>query len=178
MNLWHDISIGENVPEEFNCIIEVPKGSHNKYEIDKETGLIKLERVNYGAAAYAFDYGFAPQTLWEDGDALDVILLTTYPLHPGILANVRPVALMEMTDTGESDNKIIAVPADDRRWDDVKGLADLNKHNLKEFKDFFENLKNLKGKPAVVTVHGFKDKSEAIEAIKKSQELYKAKFSK
>lgn len=178
MNLWHDISIGKDAPEEFNCIIEVPKGSHNKYEIDKETGLIKLDRVNYGAAAYAFDYGFVPQTLWEDGDALDVILLTTYPLNPGILVNVRPVALMEMTDTGESDNKIIAVPADDRRWDDVKDLADINKHNLKEFKDFFENLKNLKGKPAVVTVHDFKEKSEALKAIKHSQELYKAKFSK
>ncbi len=178
MNLWHDISIGNNAPEEFNCIIEVPKGSHNKYEIDKETGLIKLDRANYGAAPYPFDYGFVPQTLWEDGDALDVILLTTYPVHPGILVSVRPVAIMEMTDTGDSDNKILAVPVDDRRWDDVKDLNDLNKHILKEFKDFFENLKNLKGKPAVVTVHGFKEKSEALKAINHSQELYKAKFSK
>lgn len=178
MNLWHDITIGENAPEEFNCIIEVPKGSHNKYEIDKETGLIKLDRANYGAAAYPFDYGFVPQTLWEDGDALDVILLTTYPVHPGILVSARPVALMEMTDSGESDNKIIAVPVEDRRWDDVKELSDLNKHMLKEFKDFFENLKNLKGKPATVTIHDFKEKSEALKAIEHSQKLYKDKFGK
>ena len=178
MNLWHDISIGENAPEEFNCIIEIPKGSHNKYEIDKETGLIKLDRANYGAAAYPFDYGFVPQTLWEDGDALDVVLLTTYPLNPGILVNARPVALMEVTDSGESENKIIAVPVDDRRWDDVKELSDLNKHMLKEFKDFFENIKNLKAKPAVVTIHDYKEKAEALKAIKHSQELYKNKFSK
>lgn len=178
MNLWHDIKIGEDAPEEFNCIIEVPKGSHNKYEIDKETGLIKLDRANYGAAPYPFDYGFVPQTLWEDGDALDVILLTTYPLHPGILVNARPVALMEMIDSGESDNKIIAVPVEDRRFDDIQNLADLNKHMLKEFKDFFENLKNLKGKPAIVKIEGFKEKPEAIQAIKHSQELYQNKFSK
>ena len=104
MNLWHDVTIGENVPEEFNCIIEIPKGSHNKYEIDKETGLIALDRANYNAAPYPFDYAFIPQTLWEDGDALDVVVLTTYPLNVGVLVKVRPVALMEMTDSGESDS--------------------------------------------------------------------------
>ena len=126
MNLWHDITIGKNAPEEFNCIIEISKGSHNKYEIDKETGMIKLDRANYGPAAYPFDYGFVPQTLWEDGDALDVVLLSTYPIAPGILVTVRPVAIMEMTDTEESDNKIIAVPVDDLRWEDVQDLNDLN----------------------------------------------------
>lgn len=178
MNLWHDITIGKNAPEKFNCIIEIPKGSHNKYEIDKETGLIKLDRANYGAAAYPIDYGFIPQTLWEDGDAIDVMLLSTFPIGTGILVNARPVALMEMIDDGESDYKVIAVPVDDRRWDDVNNLEDLNKHLLKEVKDFFENLKNLKGKPTVVTVKDFKDKNEAIEAIKKSQKLYSEKFGK
>lgn len=178
MNLWHDISIGENVPEEFNCIIEIPKGSHNKYEIDKETGLIKLDRANYGPAAYPFDYGFVPQTLWEDGDALDVILLSTYPVGTGILVNSRPVALMEMTDSGESDFKIIAVPVDDRRWEDVQDLKDLNQHSLREYSNFFENLKQLKGKPATVQVHGYKGKEEAMEAVKRSIELYKNKFKK
>jgi len=176
MNLWHDIAPG--TPEELNVIIEIPKGSHNKYEIDKETGLIKLDRANYGAAAYPFDYGFVPQTLWDDGDALDVMVLTTYPLAPGILVTARPVAVMEMTDSGESDYKIIAVPVDDRRWDDVQGLADLNKHNLREYQNFFETIKQLKAKPAVVEVHGFKDKDEALVAIKKSFDLYKAKFQK
>jgi inorganic pyrophosphatase len=178
MNLWHDITIGENAPEEINCIIEIPKGSHNKYEIDKETGLIKLDRANYGASAYPFDYGFVPQTLWEDGDALDVILLSTFPINTGILVNVRPVAVMEMTDDGESDYKILAVPKDDRRWDDVKDLADINKHSLREYSNFFETIKQLKAKPVVVTIHGYKGKSEAIEAIKKAQKLYADKFGK
>jgi inorganic pyrophosphatase len=158
MNLWHDISIGKNAPEEINCIIEISRGSHNKYEIDKETGLIKLDRANYGPAAYPFDYGFIPQTLWEDGDALDVILLSTFPIDSGILVNARPVAVMEMTDSGESDYKIIAVPIDDRRWEDVKDLEDLNSHSLREYANFFENIKQLKSKPAVVTIHGYKGK--------------------
>jgi inorganic pyrophosphatase len=178
MNLWHDIPLGTDAPEEINVIIEIPKGSHNKYEIDKDTGLIKLDRANYGAAAYPFDYGFAPQTLWEDGDALDIVLLTTYPLHPGILVSARPVAVMEMTDSGESDYKIIAVPVDDRRWEDVQDLQDLNAHMLREFQNFFETIKQLKAKPAVVTIHGYKGKSDALEAVKKSVELYKAKFGK
>ncbi|MEK7132650.1 MAG: inorganic diphosphatase [Patescibacteria group bacterium] len=178
MNLWHDVPLGENAPDEFNVIIEISKGSHNKYEIDKETGLIKLDRANYGAAAYPFDYGFAPQTLWEDGDALDVVVLTTYPIDPGILVSVRPVAVMEMTDSGESDYKIIAVPTEDRRWEDVQDLKDLNSHMLREFQNFFETIKQLKSKPAVVTVHGYKGHGEALEAVKKSVDLYEKQFGK
>jgi len=176
MNLWHDIPAG--TPDELNVIIEIPKGSHNKYEIDKETGLIKLDRANFGAAAYPFDYGFVPQTLWEDGDALDVIVLTTFPLAPGILVKVRPVAIMEMTDSGEDDAKIIGVPVDDRRWDDVQDLGDLNKHSLREYQNFFETIKQLKAKPAVVTVHGYKGKDETAAAFNKAIDLYKQKFSK
>src|SRR5687767_4497870 len=114
MNLWHDIDSGTK--NEINTIIEISRGSNNKYEIDKETGLIALDRVNYSAAPYPFDYGFVPKTLWDDGDALDVILLTTHPISPGILVCVRPVAVMEMIDSGESDYKIIAVPVKDKRW--------------------------------------------------------------
>ncbi len=178
MNLWHDVSIGKNIPEEFNCIIEIPKGSNNKYEIDKETGMIKLDRANYGPTAYPFDYGFVPQTLWEDGDALDVILLSTYPVPSGILVNARPIAIMEMTDSGESDHKIIAVPVDDQRWEDVKDLKDINKHSLREFADFFQTYKSLKTKQSVVTVTGYKDRNVAIDAIHKSIALYKEKFNK
>ena len=178
MNLWHDIPVGKNIPEEFNTIIEIPKGSFNKYEIDKETGLIALDRANYSYAPYPFDYGFAPQTLWEDGDALDVLVLTTFPLNPGILVKVRPVAVMDMTDSGESDYKIIAVPVDDKRWDDVQDLKDLNKHMIKEFTHFFETYKQLKGKPVVVTINGVMGKKEAMEAVTKSVEIYKQKFSK
>ncbi|MEK7509544.1 MAG: inorganic diphosphatase [Patescibacteria group bacterium] len=178
MNLWHDVPLGKNAPDEINVIIEIPRGSSNKYEIDKETGLIKLDRANYGPTPYPFDYGFAPQTLWEDGDALDVIVLSSFPIHPGILVPVRPVALMKMTDTGESDDKIIGVPVDDRRWEDVVDVGDLNKHALKEIKLFFETIKQLKKKPSVVTVHEFKGKVEALEAIKKSVKLYKEKFGR
>lgn len=178
MNLWHDISAGKKVPEEINVIIETPRGSHNKYEIDKETGLIKLDRANYNAAPYPFEYGFVPQTYWEDGDALDVMVLSTFPLFSGVLLAVRPVALMEMTDAGDPDSKIIGVPVDDRRWDDVQDVSDLNPHNLKEYKNFFETLKQLKEKPAVVTVHGFKPRAEALEAIRHGMELYAREFKK
>jgi inorganic pyrophosphatase len=178
MNLWHDVPLGENAPEEINVIIEIPKGSANKYEVDKETGLIKLDRANYSSAPYPFDYGFAPQTLWEDGDPLDVLVLTTFPLHPGILVAVRPVAVMEMIDSGESDYKVIAVPSEDKRFDDVQDLSDLNQHNLKEYQHFFETYKALKGKPATVEIKGIKGKAETLQAVKKSVELYKQKFSK
>ena len=178
MNLWHDIPLGDDVPEEINVIIEIPKGSNNKYEIDKKTGLIKLDRANYSSAAYPFDYGFAPQTLWEDNDPLDVIVLTTYPLSPGILVAVRPVAVIEMIDSGESDYKVLAVPVEDKRWEDVNDLPDLNKHMLKEFQHFFETYKVLKGKPAPVEIKGIKGKAEALEAVKKSIELYRSKYAK
>ncbi len=178
MNLWHDVTLGDDAPNEINVIIEIPKGSNNKYEVDKDTGLIKLDRANYTSAAYPFDYGFVPRTLWDDGDPLDVVVLTTYPLSPGILVAVRPVAMMDMIDSGEGDAKIIAVPVDDKRWDDVQDLADLNKHTLKEYQHFFETYKNLKGKPAVVEIRGIQGKAEAMAAIEKSQELYKQKFAK
>ncbi|HET8581347.1 MAG TPA: inorganic diphosphatase [Candidatus Paceibacterota bacterium] len=176
MNLWHDIPLGDDVPSTFNAIIEIPKGSPNKYEIDKKTGLIKLDRANYSAAPYPFDYGFAPQTLWEDGDPLDVIVITTFPLAPGILVEVRPVGVMEMIDAGESDYKILAVPVEDRRWEDVQDLEDLNAHSLKEYQHFFETYKVLKGKPAPVEIKGIKGKDSALAAVKKSIELYREKF--
>ena len=179
MNLWHDISRGDNIPEEINVIIEIPKGSPNKYEIDKATGMIALDRANYSAAPYPFDYGFVPQTLWDDGDALDVIVLTTYPLNPGIMVAVRPVAVMEMIDSGESDWKIIGVPVNDKRWEDVKDLADINKHNLKEFAHFFETYKELKkGEKNIVQVPGYHPKAKALEAIEQSVKLYEEKFGK
>jgi inorganic pyrophosphatase len=179
MNLWHDVSRG-NTPNELNVIIEIPKNSPNKYEIDKETGLIALDRANYSAAAYPFDYGFVPQTLWEDNDPLDVVVMTTYPLAPGILVRVRPIAVMEMIDDGESDYKIIAVPIDDKRWEDVQDLADINKHTLKEYRHFFETYKKLKkdGDEVIVTIPKIGNKQDAITAIEKSIALYQEKFGK
>lgn len=178
MNLWHEISKGKNVPEKINTIIEIPKGSENKYEIDKDTGLISLDRANYSAASYPFDYGFVPQTLWEDNDPLDVVVLSTFPLHPGILVEVRPVAVMEMIDDGESDYKIIAVPAEDKRWDDVQDIEDLNKHKLKEIQHFFETYKALKDENIEVKINGVKGKADAIKAIEKSIALYDEKYAK
>lgn len=178
MNLWHDIPLGEKAPEEFNVVVEIPRGSHNKYEIDKESGIIKLDRVNYSAATYPCDYGFAPQTLWDDGDALDVIVLTTNPIPPGILVAARPVALMEMTDDGQSDDKIIAVPTEDIRFDHVTDLDHINKHTLKELQHFFEQNKKLKKKPVETVVHGFKGRADALEAVRRSMELYFEKFNK
>jgi len=176
MDYWHDVSLGDNVPEEFNTIIEIPKGSHNKYEIDKSTGLIKLDRANYGPSPYPFDYGLAPRTLWDDNDPLDVVVMTTFALLPGILVEVRPVAVMEMIDDGESDYKIIAVPAKDLRWEHVKDLDDINPHALREFTNFFETYKDLKGKK--VEINGIKGKKEAMEAVERSVELYNEKYGK
>lgn len=174
MNLWHDIDPG--VSEKMNVIVEIGKGSKNKYEIDKETGLIALDRAAHTAQDFPFDYGFVPQTLWDDDDALDVVVLTTFPLMPGILVRVRPVGMMEMVDGGESDNKIIAVPVADPRWDEVQDLEHVNKHTLKEIEHFFSTYKKLQNK--VVEVKGFEGAQAAKAAFDRSIELYKKKFGK
>lgn len=170
MDLYHDIPAGSK--DEMNVIVEIPKGSSNKYEIDKATGLIALDRANYSAAPYPCEYGFVPQTLWDDGDALDVLILATYPILPGILVRARPVAIMEMIDDGENDFKIIAVPVDDKRWDDVQDISDINEHTLKELKHFFETYKELKGKENEVVINGFKGKKEAQSAFEKGYKAY------
>jgi inorganic pyrophosphatase len=176
MNLLHEISAGKNVPDSINVIIEIPKGSKNKYEVDKETGLITLDRAMHSAQDYPFDYGFMPQSHWEDGDPLDVVVLTTYPLAPGILVKVRPVAIANMIDDGESDAKIIGVPEKDPRFDDIKDLDDINKHTIKEINHFFTTYKIIQNK--TVTIDGFGTAADAKAAILKSQELYKQKFAK
>ncbi|HVW71747.1 MAG TPA: inorganic diphosphatase [Candidatus Paceibacterota bacterium] len=172
MNMY-DIAPGTK--EEMNVIVEVPRGSSNKYELDKETGLIALDRANYSAAAYPCEYAFIPRTLADDGDAIDVLVLATYPIHPGVLVKSRPVAYMEMIDSGESDPKIIAVPIADKRWDKVQDLADINPHTLEEIKHFFETYKALKGsgdKQYVVTIPSFKGKAEAEAAFERACKAY------
>jgi inorganic pyrophosphatase len=116
--------------------------------------------------------------LWEDNDPLDIIVLSTFPLQSGLLVRVRPIGVMEMIDAGESDYKVLTVPSADRRWEDTSDLTDLNKHLVREIQHFFETYKNLKGKPAVVDIKGFKGKADAIAAIEKSAKLYKEKFQK
>ena len=172
MNLWHDIEPGKK--DAINVIIEIPKGSHNKYEIDKKTGLIALDRALHTAQNYPFDYGFVPQTLWDDDDALDVVVLTTYPLLPGILVRVRPVALMNMVDGGDADDKVIAVPMDDPRWQTVKDLRDVNPHTIKEIQHFFSTYKQLQKKE--VSVNGYKGRKAAEDAFTRGIKLYREKF--
>ncbi len=174
MNLWHDIDPGNK--NAMNVIVEINKGSKNKYEVDKETGLIALDRVSHTAQDFPFDYGFVPQTLWHDNDPLDVVLLTTHSLLPGILVHARPIAIMNMIDSGEGDDKIIAVPVDDPRWDDVLDLGDINKHTLKEIEHFYSTYKKLQNK--VVEVNGFKGKDEAEKAFEEGKEIYKSKYKK
>jgi inorganic pyrophosphatase len=172
MNLWKEIESGTK--EEMNVIIEIPKGSKNKYEIDKKTGLIALDRVMHTSQDYPVDYGFVPQSLWHDGDPLDVVVLSTYAFAPGILVKARPVAVMHMVDGGERDEKIIAVPVEDPRFNEVKDLENVNQHTLREIEHFFTTYKNLQNKEVVI--NGFEGKKAAEEAFDESVELYKAKY--
>jgi len=176
MNLWHDIDLGEKVPHEFEVIIECPKGTKNKYEIDKKTGLIRLDRAMKTSQDYPCDYGYAPQTLWEDNDPLDVVVLTSNPLFPGCLVSVRPVAVFHMIDCGESDYKVIAVPVHDKRWDEVRDLEDVNKHTIKELKHFFETYKTIEEDKEVV-IEKISGAEVAKEAVLRSVQLYKEKYS-
>jgi inorganic pyrophosphatase len=172
MNLWKEIEPGTK--EEMNVIIEIPKGSKNKYEIDKKTGLIALDRVMHTSQDYPVDYGFVPQSLWHDGDPLDVVVLSTYAFAPGILVKARPVAVMHMVDGGERDEKIIAVPVEDPRFSEVKDLENVNQHTLREIEHFFTTYKNLQNKEVVI--NGFEGKKAAEEAFDESVELYRAKY--
>ncbi len=174
MNLWHDIEPG--TADGMNVIIEINKGSKNKYEVDKETGMIALDRVSHTAQDFPFDYGFVPKSLWHDGDPLDVIVLTTYPLLPGVLLKARPVGIMNMIDSGEGDDKIIAVPVKDPRWEATQDLEDINPHTLKEIEHFYVTYKLLQNKK--VEVSGFKGKKEAAAAFEEGLKLYQDKFSK
>lgn len=171
MNLLHDIDPGTK--EEMQVIIEIPKGSKNKYEIDKETGIIKLDRVMHSAQDYPFDYGFVPQTLWDDGDALDVVLLTTHALFPGILVPARPVGILHMIDGGEADEKVLAIPVGDPRFAGVLDLADINSHLLKEIAHFFGTYKQIQKKE--VQVGEFEGKAAAETAFERARSLYQAK---
>lgn len=168
MNPWHDIDPGTET--QINVIVEINRGSKNKYELDKKTGIITLDRVLHSAQTFPFDYGFIPRTLWDDGDAVDVIILATNPIPSGTLVRVRPVAIMNMLDSDEPDDKVIAVPVDDPRWDLVKDLEDINPHTIKEIQHFFLTYKQLEQKEVKVT--GFAPRAEAIKAFQRGLELY------
>lgn len=176
MHLWHDLSAGEDAPNVVTVVIENSRGSHNKYEIDKETGLLALDRVLYGDNFYPFDYGFVPQTLWDDGDAFDVIVVATNPIAPLCMVEVRPIGIMRMIDGGESDDKMIAVPAKDPRFDHITHIDQLGDFRKKEWTHLFETMKLLQNKEVKVT--GFEGPEQAKEAYLRSVSLYKEKFAK
>ncbi len=171
-----DISMNlKNIPfgevTSFNAVIEIPQGSQDKYEYDPEIEAIRLDRVLYSAVRFPFNYGFVPQTLAEDGDPADVVLLSTNPLFPGVVAEARAIGFMEMVDSGEVDNKIIAVPTKDPRFADIQTLEDLPEHTTKEIQNFFETYKLLQNK--TVEIKGFHGKDRAIEEIEKTHAAFK-----
>ncbi len=166
-----NLPIGDAYPERFNAVIEVPKHSRNKYEYDEELDVIKLDRVLHSPLVYPADYGFVPETRAEDGDHLDVLVLTGSPALPGALIEVRPVGIMHMTDCGEPDDKILVVQADNPRYSNIKDIKDLREHTLKEVQHFFEQYKALEEKDVEVT--GFEGRDVALEMIKKTHAEYK-----
>ena len=176
MNLYKDISAGDNLPEQINVVVDIPKGCSNKYEYNEEKGYVELDRVYYMSMFLPCDYGFVPQTHSEDGDALDVLLLTTYPTVPGCVVKARPIGLLAMRDEAGIDNKIIAVPIEkiDPRFKEIQDISDLGEHIKKELKANFEEYKKLEPeKYKHVKVEEFEGKERAMEIIKKAVEKYK-----
>ncbi|MCW1929818.1 MAG: inorganic diphosphatase [Candidatus Kerfeldbacteria bacterium] len=174
MNLWHDIPHGEVM--ELNTIVEIPKLSRVKYELDKDTGLIKFDRVLYSPMHYPANYGFVPKTLWDDGDPLDVLVLGHESLIAGCLVTVRPIGVLDMIDGGDGDAKVLAVPTEDPRYKNTKNISDLEPHLLDEISHFFKVYKDLQGKK--VEVGEWKDAAAAIDVVNKSFRLYTEKYSK
>src|SRR5438552_7165232 len=147
---WHDVTPGEHLPGEFNVIIEIPMGSSVKYELDKRTGLIKLDRVLYSAVYYPANYGFIPQTLAEDDDPLDVLVLCQEPVVPLTLVQARAIGLMTMMDSGKRDHKILAVAVHDPEFNAFQEASELPAHRLNMLRRFFQAYKTLEGKAVEV----------------------------
>jgi inorganic pyrophosphatase len=173
---WHETSIGQNPPEFVNGLIEIPKGSRAKYEVDKESGLIKLDRVIYASMYYPLNYGFIPQTMGEDHDPLDIVVLTQVSVVPLCLIPSKVIGVMQMVDRGEADDKIIAVAEQDPSVNKINDVRDLPDHLRAELKHFFENYKTLENKKVVVDE--FMDKAYAMRVIEKSISFYNEHFKK
>lgn len=174
-NLWQDLSPGPAPPERINVVIECPKGERNKYEYDKDVPGIVLDRVLHSNVHYPGDYGFIPQSYYDDEDPFDVLVLVGDPTFPGCVIESRPLALMYMDDDGEQDDKVIAVPAEDPRYDHMQEIDDIPDQLRAEIEEFFETYKNLEpGKE--VTTQGWDDREAAYDAIDHSLELYRSEW--
>lgn len=158
-----DVKIGAGAPEVFNAVIEIPRGSTNKYEVDQETGTIMLDRVLYSPLFYPFDYGYIPQTHYLDGDPLDILVLTSHPLFPGCVVEASPIGVLKMSDEKGPDEKILAVATKDPRYGYRKTLEELNLHTLKELRHFFEVYKTLEEKS--VEIEGWFGREVALSLI-------------
>eukprot|EP01056_Protomagalhaensia_sp_Gyna25_P004511 Protomagalhaensia_sp_Gyna_25__4510@NODE_414_length_3506_cov_250_708393_g278_i1_p3_GENE_NODE_414_length_3506_cov_250_708393_g278_i1NODE_414_length_3506_cov_250_708393_g278_i1_p3_ORF_typecomplete_len211_score35_83Pyrophosphatase/PF00719_19/3_5e58InPase/PF18823_1/0_003rve_3/PF13683_6/0_18_NODE_414_length_3506_cov_250_708393_g278_i114442076 len=170
VNPWHDVEIGLAVPHEFNAIIEIPKGSKVKYELDKKSGLMKVDRVLYSSVVYPANYGFIPRTLGEDKDPLDVLVLMQEPVYPGCLMKVKPIGVMGMIDQGDHDEKIICVHLDDPAYAHYNAVSELPPHTLREIERFFRDYKKLECK--VVVTHGMEGADEAKRVVMEGVERY------
>lgn len=176
MNLWSELEPGSDVPDVVNAVIEVPKGSRNKYEYDKENEAFFLDRVLYSPVVYPADYGFIPKSTYFDGDPMDILVLMEQPTFPGCIIKARPIGIMGMIDGGDKDYKILGVPLDDPRFFDVNDISDVPKHLLDEIEHFFSVYKQLEGKE--VEVLGWEDAKAAKEELKLSLEMYVEEYLK
>lgn len=159
------LPIGPIAPEIVNTVIEIPRGSTNKYEMDSELGVFKLDRVLYSPLFYPFDYGFIPQTHYLDGDPLDVLVLLSHPTFPGCVIEAAPIGVLYMSDEKGADEKILAVATKDPRFGYRRSIQQLNDHTLKEISHFFQVYKDLEDKS--VDIKGWKDRDAAVELIQK-----------
>jgi len=172
---WHGAHYGKNAPAIVNGLIEIPKGSRSKYEIDKETGLLKLDRVIYSSFHYPINYGFIPQTLGQDRDPLDICVLSSQSIQSLCLVEATVIGNMQMIDSGEADDKIIAVASKDPSVNNITDIEDLPKHFFNELKNYFEQYKALENKQ--VEIREFQNKVTAYMVINEAIELYKQKFA-
>ena len=171
---WHGVSYGEGVPRKVTAVIEIPQGSRCKYELDKETGLLKMDRVIYSSFYYPINYGFIPQTYGHDKDPLDILVLTSLPVVPLTLMSAKVIGVMQMIDGGDADDKIIAVADTDPSINHYNNIEELPSHFLNELRHFFEEYKALEEKTVVVEEFG--DKAVALQIINEAIEAYKNKF--
>jgi len=171
MHPWHDIDPSFDGEKSFHAVIEIPKGSKNKYELEKKSGLLIVDRVLYSSVMYPSNYGFIPQSYCEDGDPLDVLVLGQEPIHPLTIVRCRAVGMMRMFDEGKTDDKILAVNVTDPEFSPYHSISDLPPHRLKELKRFFQDYKVLENK--TVTVEDFFPATQAIRVLRKAFEDYK-----